>query len=443
MLKELQLRGVGPAREMEVAFSKRLNIITGDNGLGKSFLLDIAWWALTRSWAGRPAQPALRLKKSDPLPKIGFTFDAKTRPVSDDCIFDRYAQTWKRSMGRPSNPGLVLYAQVDGGFSVWDPARNYWKQNKNSEEPERPRSYVFKPQEVWDGLPIDSAKKQCNGLIADWASWQREGGESFAQLSRALQALSPTPDEVLIPGKLARIGLDDVRDYPTLTMPYGHDVPVIHASAGMRRIIALAYLLVWSWKEHVIASQRLGDPPAHEIVFLIDEIESHLHPKWQRCIFDAVLSVMNALVGGKTVKNIQVIAATHSPLVLASLEPLFNPKIDALFDIDMELSEKGKRNVIIRRKQWERLGTADRWLVSDIFNLKQARSLKAEQIIEEISAAMKTERLTRSKALQLDKELASVLGETDPLWARWRFVAEEKGWLPKENGERSAADAED
>ena len=296
MLKELRLRGVGPASEMQIAFSKRLNIITGDNGLGKSFLLDIAWWALTRSWAGRQAQPVSGTKKSAPAPKIGFTFDAKTRPVSDDCFFDRYAQAWKRSMGRPSNPGLVLYAQVDGGFSVWDPARNYWKQSRGDEENERPRAYVFKPQEVWDGLPIDSAKKQCNGLIADWASWQREGGESFEQLCRVLKALSPSPDEELKPGKLTRISLDDVRDYPTLTMPYGQDVPVVHASAGMRRIIALAYLLVWSWKEHVIASRRLGDPPAHQIIFLIDEIESHLHPKWQRRIFDAVLAGIRSLI---------------------------------------------------------------------------------------------------------------------------------------------------
>ena len=33
---------------MELA--PRLNVITGDNGLGKSFLLDVIWWALTRKW---------------------------------------------------------------------------------------------------------------------------------------------------------------------------------------------------------------------------------------------------------------------------------------------------------------------------------------------------------------------------------------------------------
>ncbi len=48
MLKSLRLKNVGPAPEMELA--PRLNLITGDNGLGKSFLLDVAWWALTRRW---------------------------------------------------------------------------------------------------------------------------------------------------------------------------------------------------------------------------------------------------------------------------------------------------------------------------------------------------------------------------------------------------------
>jgi hypothetical protein len=32
-------------------------------------------------------------------------------------------------------------------------------------------------------------------------------------------------------------------------MPYG-PVPVTQAAAGMRRVLALAYLLVWTWEEH-------------------------------------------------------------------------------------------------------------------------------------------------------------------------------------------------
>ena len=48
----------------------------------------------------------------------------------------------------------------------------------------------------------------------------------------------------LIPGELRKLTVKDPQRYPTLRMPYGEDVAVIHASAGMRRIIALA-MLAW------------------------------------------------------------------------------------------------------------------------------------------------------------------------------------------------------
>ena len=50
MLKTLRLENIGPAKEMELELGSRLNLITGDNGLGKSFLLDVAWWAMTSYW---------------------------------------------------------------------------------------------------------------------------------------------------------------------------------------------------------------------------------------------------------------------------------------------------------------------------------------------------------------------------------------------------------
>ena len=50
MLKRLSLSNIGPASKMEMDLAPRLNLITGDNGLGKSFLLDVAWWSLTRHW---------------------------------------------------------------------------------------------------------------------------------------------------------------------------------------------------------------------------------------------------------------------------------------------------------------------------------------------------------------------------------------------------------
>jgi DNA repair ATPase RecN len=57
MLKELHLKPVSPASQFDVEFADRLNIFTGDNGLGKTFLLDIIWWLLTKNWADEPVLP--------------------------------------------------------------------------------------------------------------------------------------------------------------------------------------------------------------------------------------------------------------------------------------------------------------------------------------------------------------------------------------------------
>ena len=41
MLKKIHTKNVGPAPEIDLDCASRLNILMGDNGLGKTFLLDI------------------------------------------------------------------------------------------------------------------------------------------------------------------------------------------------------------------------------------------------------------------------------------------------------------------------------------------------------------------------------------------------------------------
>jgi predicted ATPase len=430
MLQYLRLKNVGPASQMRLDFASRLNLITGDNGLGKSFLLDIGWWAMTRRWpaevnanlsTGLPARPTQPGAAS-----IQFAFTAKVKREKFESTFKRADQAWSGRPGRPANPGLVLYALVDGSFAAWDPARNYWRKDVQ----DRPRAYVFSPKDVWDGLPNeDGTGWLCNGLIRDWASWQHagEGSKAFKQLRTVLGALSGGGREPLEPGELTRISLDDVRDMPTLRMAYGTDVPVVHASAGMRRIVALAYLLVWAWQEHRRASELLGQKPALQVTFLIDEIESHLHPRWQRVVVQSLLSVVKGLA---TDAQVQLVTTTHSPLVLASVEPVFDARQDAWFDLDLvKRDTRRPAEVALERRDWVRHGDAARWLTSEAFDLRTARSLEAEEALERAAIALSDEAFDKSQASRLDKELRRVLGDTDPFWTRWRFVGEKRGWL--------------
>lgn len=430
MLNYLKLTGVGPAPEMEIEFSPRLNVITGDNGLGKSFILDIAWWIFTQTWSGIPVRPKI---ERDVEPIIVFSKILGGDIGAGVREYDIFQREWimPNHFVAPSGvKDIIIYARVDGGFGVWDSLRNRPKHTQFTSQQKRPDSYIFSYPEVWEGLR-SNGKVLCNGLIDDWSGWQKEDGEAFSRLSRVLKTLSASDEEVLEPGRLTRVSLDDVRDIPSLKMPYGQEVPIVMASAAIKRILSLAYLLVWTWQENRKAAELLGilEPKDVNIIFLIDEVECHLHPHWQRRIFRALLEVMNALSESDGVK-VQIIATTHSPLILASLEPLFDEQQDALFDLDLVRSEAQQTpHVEIHKLPWRKRGEAGNWLISEAFGLKTSRSLEAENLLEKANAAMNAPDFDATEAKQLDAELRGVLGDTDPFWMRWRFVGEKRGWL--------------
>lgn len=478
MLNALKLRRVGPAKELEMELKPRMNFLTGDNGLGKSFLLDVAWWALTHSWArtqikphAPPSQPKITFELSGPIFKpqlppgdgygdgygtgdgngygggsgsgagrgdgsgygggsgsgagqgdgsgYGYPYDSRTFTGS----FSRRDERWTLNSVPNVIPGLVLYAQVDGGFSVWDPSRDAQtgaftvgtSAVGHSSVRGQP-AYLFKPSDVWDGLR-DNGRSLCEGLIRDWASWQREKGEAFRQLSAVLKRLSPSSSEPLEPGQLKRISITEALDHPTLRMPYGQDVALVHASAGMRRVVALAYLLVWTWREHVLACELQGAQPSNEVIFLVDEVEAHLHPQWQRRIVPALLDVMDALTGTHDV-SIQLIAATHSPLVLASTETRFEPDKDAIWELDLVDGE-----VKLSEYAWRRRGDANAWLTSSVFDLGEARSIEAEDAIRQALELTLQETPDSNEVKNVDALLRAALSDVDRFWIRWRAFA--------------------
>lgn len=412
----LYLEGVGPSAKLgPIHFSPRVNFFSGNNGLGKSFILDASWWVLTRTWArGNKGRPFENFEK----PFIEFEYTNSSGELDKNkSDYDFLKKVWSVPKKRPSIPGVVLYAGVDGSFSSWDPARNYWSNEQNEE---KIRSYDFSPEEVWRGIDKKSGDKICNGLISDWIFWQLDQSQEFDQLKEILTILSPSKEEPLEPGRPTSIEGDSTR-YPSIKMPYGQDVPLIHASAAIRRIAALAYLLVWSWSSHIKISREIKKSPAREIIFLIDEIESHLHPEWQRKIVPALMKVMDAM-GGQV--PVQLIATTHSPLVLASLEPTFDTARDKIFTIDLIESQ-----VKVNEFFWAQQGDANAWL-NEAFGLKQARSIEAENAIEAAEAFMRGDMQSLSSNLntveKISKALMAYLPGGDYFLPRWEVFKELK-----------------
>ena len=423
MLEQIILENMGLAPRLTFDFGPRLNVITGDNGVGKTFILDSAWFALTRTWAGDrviipPPGAAVAL--------IRYHVHGKGGPnTAVTCDFDRKEQRWKLPRRRPLMPGLVLYARVDGGFSAWDPARNYWRTSPGADEVSeyhtekaRPDKFDFDGQSLWEGLRLPDGAVVCRGLIEDWETWRLKGNGDFKLLERVLDRLSPNENERLLPGAARKVSMLDSREIPTLRLPYG-EVPITQISAGMKRILALAYFLVWAWTEHKRAVQLTGDAVTQQVIVLLDEVEAHLHPQWQRRLLPAVLeAVQNILLSNEQI-TIQTIATTHAPLVLSSIETRFNVATDKLFNLKVT----NRRQVAVEEIPWAKQGDVISWLTSDMFELGSGYNAEAERAMQAADDFMAGLTIQLPPDLRtreaIEAELRRTLPGDDPYWVNW------------------------
>jgi hypothetical protein len=410
MLLSIHAQNVSALGEVTFEPAERVTLVTGENGLGKTLLLDLAWFAAT---GGNTARAALTPRRpGDGAATIRYTASVADGVTSTvDERFDARTWRWERD-STPWATGLVVYAHADGAFDVWDFMRTARHVSYDSPDVRRiEHRFALTPGDVWDGLTRDG-RVLCNGLLRDWATWQFQRPDVFARFARALARLSEGLDESLLPGTPQRVSPDDARDIPTLRLPYG-EVPVSLCSAGMRRVLALAYIIVWTFDEHRAAAQLMGEKPLEDLVLLVDEVEAHLHPRWQRLLLPALLAVLDELAPSV---HAQVIATTHAPLVLASIEPHFSPTRDRL----LHLARAGA-GVELTDLPWSPQGDAVNWLVSESFGLRQARSIEAEQAIEAAEAFMRGEPcpapLDQRDAIH--EALRAALPDHDHFWPRW------------------------
>ncbi|WP_445004794.1 hypothetical protein [Halomonas mongoliensis] len=110
--------------------------------------------------------------------------------------------------------------------------------------------------------------------------------------------------------------------------------------------------------------------------------------------------------------------ATHSPMVLASVEPDFDDEKDSIFTLRLN---DGQAEV--SKEVWAKQGDLVNWLVSDSFGLQQARSLRAEAAIEAAESWMRGDCGNLPDNLNTEKkintELEKCLPSGDHFWPRW------------------------
>jgi hypothetical protein len=132
----------------------------------------------------------------------------------------------------------------------------------------------------------------------------------------------------------------------------------------------------------------------------------------------ALLDVRNELDSDL---KVQFLIATHSPLVMASIEPRFDTKVDKLFHLGISANK-----VRLEDLPFIRRGLVNSWLMSDAFGLLHARSIEAENAIEDAKSLQLQDKPKSEDIQAVSERLAKYLAEDDEFWPRWRYFSEQQ-----------------
>lgn len=164
-------------------------------------------------------------------------------------------------------------------------------------------------------------------------------------------------------------------------------------SDGERSLLGLAANLA----RRLVPLTKTGSGPVDaEAIVLVDEVELHLHPTWQETVLPRLL---------KTFPNIQVVATTHSPSVLASVDSTTQVRV-----------LEGGRAYPLRDPVTGRDANA---LLRDVFGARE-RPRAALEIIELAGKALDTGALAEAR-LHTDR-LEALCGPNDNEVVRLRLL---------------------
>ena len=139
-------------------------------------------------------------------------------------------------------------------------------------------------------------------------------------------------------------------------------IPIEALSQGMTSLFGWVGVLCQRLKETLEAPAQNPLPTDSYALVLIDELDAHMHPGWQRVLVNRL---------SKAFPNAQFIATTHSPLIVADLPP------ESIFVLRREDGEItwGLPNELkdIRGLR------VDQILLSDVFGIEAVRGERIEQ----------------------------------------------------------------
>ena len=318
-ISKLSFSNVGPFDEVEFEFDPQVNVFTGPNNSGKSSVLwvlgDVAVFPfdfpdkLLRK--GRVAEFELHLQSTREY----------VLPGQLPCWFgtsdsDDHGVYWTEERWRDYCGFLEMI-----GYSKFIPAL---RQSTDFRSPGPIPTHVERNQrrKIADVLPDPKLRRRYTlvskdaSLVSDqdviqeiidldYRSYLRDEPTFRNVIAQIGEIASEITDG--FPIQFSGVGEDDDGFFPEFGTVDG-PMPLNTMSQGTQSVIQwLAHLLI-GYAAYYDFPKNLEEKPG---ILIVDEIDAHLHPSWQRRIIPALT---------KHFPNLQIFCSTHSPLMLAGLK---------------------------------------------------------------------------------------------------------------------------
>ncbi|MEA1973679.1 MAG: AAA family ATPase [Candidatus Cloacimonadota bacterium] len=328
-IKKLSLSNYRGVKNLDLELNKTINVFLGINGAGKSTVLDAV--AIMLSWV------VSRLKQSRasgrPITENDVANGTPVSSIELSCIDREQKVFWKLVKRRKSYMKVKKKSNLS---ALNDYTKQMQLKIEEQEENLNLPLFVYYPvnRSVLD-IPLRIRKKHRFDLFAAYDEaltsganfrtffeWFRER-EDLENENRKYKNAFFKPDNFQFPDpqlEAVRKALNEfLPEFKSLTVrrnplrmeidKNGNTLSVDQLSDGEKCLIALVGDLA---RRLAISNPGRENPLEGRGVVIIDEIDLHLHPKWQRKIIPTLTSVF---------PNIQLVVSTHSPHVITHVQP--------------------------------------------------------------------------------------------------------------------------
>lgn len=397
-------------RTIEISSEKDVLILLGDNGFGKTTILDAMATAMAPFPAQFPGIPDFQLSDMDVhINRHGRK--AKNLAVQAHFSYDHAGLSSVRFRKGTENTPKANYEElkwlanqkkeaiIAGKQNVELPVFAYYGTGRGKfHVPERKRGFQ-QAFERWDCYKSAICPDTDFKRFFEWFDMMEDEERRERDARRDFDYKSPVLECVR---RALSLMVDDFQNPRIMTRPLRfvmdrvesdgsrHELRIEQLSEGYKIVIATVADLAARMAE---ANPEMSNPlDAHGIV-LIDEVDLHLHPKWQRTILRDLHRVF---------PYVQFIVSTHSPIIVVGAA-----------EIAQVVNLNNSANDVVPSVSVSNVGQV---LLSELFGLKSLQSPEWDSKILERDTILAKPKLTPEDEIrlsQLDEEMKGLTSLQD------------------------------